>query len=210
MSLPRKALLLAAAMLLLAQAPAVLGGATVPEASAEPNAARDYFTDVVLTDHEGRDYRLYSDLLHGRVVIISAMFTGCEGVCPVTMGNLLKIQDWLGPRLGNEVLLLSLTVDRAADSPARLKDYAEKLHAKPGWYFLTGSPTNLDLALRKLGLWVSDKESHTPVFLVGNEATGLWKKAQGMASAESLIRIVESVLEDRLESSHPEAAQGRR
>lgn len=155
-----------------------------------------YFTDVVLVDHEGKEHRLYSDLLRDRVVVISAMFTTCEGVCPVTMANLKKIQDWLGPRLGEDVILMSFTVDREHDSREALAEYAQTWEARPGWYFLSGEPENLDFALRKLGLYTEVKESHTPVFLVGKEETGLWKKALGLASARELIDIVKSVVED--------------
>ena len=161
-------------------------------------AARSYFSDVVLINQDGEEKRLYSDLLKDRTVIIAAMFTDCEGVCPVTMGNLLKIQKWLGPRLGEDVHLLALTVDRDNDRPERLKQYAEKWGARQGWHFLTGTPENIDFALRRLGLWVRNKEGHASLFLVGNVPTGLWKKAHGMASADSLIAIVDSVLDDRL------------
>ena len=163
-------------------------------------AARSYFTDVVLINQDGEEKRLYSDLLKDKIVVIAAMYTDCQGVCPVTMGNLVKIQNWLGPRLGEDVHLLSLTVDRATDSPERLKQYAENFKARPGWHFLTGTPENINQALRKLGLWVKNKEGHASQFLVGNVPTGLWKKAHGMASANSLIEIVDSVLDDRLKT----------
>lgn len=170
-------------------------------ARADPAAALEYFTDTLLVDQDGRERRLYSDLLQDRVVVISAMFTDCQGVCPVTMGNLAKIQRWLGPRLGKDVHLLSLTVDRERDSPSRLKTYAERFQARQGWYFLTGTPENLDLVLRKLGLQTRDRDSHSPIFLVGNVATGLWKKAPGMATADRLIQVVDSVLADRLQAA---------
>jgi hypothetical protein len=35
------------------------------------------------------------------------------------------------------------------------------------------------------------------VIIIGNLHTGLWKKAMGMAKPEELIKIVESVLEDK-------------
>ncbi len=188
----------------LAMAPAAL--LAQPAASpADDDAAREYFTDVVLINQDGEEVRLYSDLMKDKVVIISVIFTTCEGVCPVTMGNLVKIQNWLGPRLGKEVHMLSLTVDRETDTPAKLKEYARKFKAQPSWQFLTGSPENLDFALRKLGLWVRDKEAHSTTFLVGNVATGLWKKAFGMAGSADLVKIVDSVLDDRMETDEPAA-----
>ena len=175
-----------------ALAPAALAG---PPASSE---AQRYFTDVVLIDQDGEELSLYTDLMKDKVVVINAIFTTCEGVCPVTMGNLVKIQKWLGPRLGEDVHILSLTVDRETDTPERLREYARKFKTRPGWHFLTGSPENLDFALKKLGLWVQNKEAHSTTFLVGNVPTGLWKKAFGMAPARDLIEIVDSVLDDRL------------
>jgi protein SCO1 len=175
------------------------------------DSARQYFTDVVLKTHEGKDVRLYSDLLEDKVVVISAFFTTCVGVCPVTAANLQKIQRWLGPRLGEDVLMLSMTVDPETDTLAKLAEYAEKVQAKPGWYFLTGDRENLDFALGKLGLYTEDKEAHSPVFLIGNVRTGLWKKALGMAQAAELIEILDSVLDDRLEThpDDPTAVPGR-
>ena len=186
---------------------AALAAATA-HASAAPGhhqAAESYFTDVSLINQDGEEKRLYSDLLKDRVVIINAMFTGCQGVCPVTQGNLLKIQKWLGPRLGDDVHLLSLTVDKELDSPERLKEYAAQIGARPGWHFLTGEPENIDFALRKLGLWVKNKEGHGSVFLIGNVPTGLWKKAHGMSSVDNLIEILDSVLDDRLKTRNEEA-----
>ncbi len=174
-------------------------------ARAAEDEAQQYFTDVVLVNQDGEKLRLYSDLMRDKVVLIHAVFTTCEGVCPVMMGNLVKIQKWLGPRLGTDVHILSLTVDRETDTPPRLKAFAQKFKAEPGWHFLTGSPENLELALRKLGLWVERKEDHSSVFMVGNVPTGLWKKAFGMAPSKDLIEIVRSVLDDRLETGEGNA-----
>ena len=206
---PRRALRpLATAMLIAAAVTtAAAAGAQPANAPGHDTAARSYFTDVVLINQDGREMRLYSDLLKDRVVIISAMFTDCEGVCPVTMGNLKKIQKWLGPRLGDDVHLLSLTVDRKTDSPERLKQYAESFKAGQGWHFLTGTPENIDFALRKLGLWVQNREGHASQFLIGNVPTGLWKKAHGMADIDSLLEIVDSVLDDRLKTHEEEEPQ---
>jgi len=82
------------------------------------------------------------------------------------------------------------------DTAARLKEYSTKLNAKPGWYFLTGDKTNVDFALRKLGEYVEDKQDHTNIFIIGNERTGLWKKAFGLARSDELVKIVESVMND--------------
>lgn len=167
----------------------------------EPNqAAHDYFTDVRLIDQAGQEHRLYSDLMAGRVVVINALFTTCQGVCPVTSTNLKKVQAWLGERLESEVRILSLTVDPEVDTPAKLGTYARGLGAKEGWYFLTAPKEQLEFALARLGLRTESKEAHSPLFLIGNVPTGLWKKAMGLAGSEELIQILDSVLQDRMDT----------
>jgi hypothetical protein len=34
------------------------------------------------------------------------------------------------------------------------------------------------------------------IFLIGNDRTGLWKKAFGLAKSEELMKVVESVVND--------------
>jgi protein SCO1/2 len=111
--------------------------------------------------------------------------------------NLEKVQEALGERLGKEVHIISISVDPTVDTPASLKEYAKKLHARPGWYFLTGDKENVDLALHKLGQFVENKQDHLNIFIIGNERTGLWKKAFGLAPSDQLIKVVESVINDQ-------------
>jgi cytochrome oxidase Cu insertion factor (SCO1/SenC/PrrC family) len=179
-----------------ANAPAALSP-SAPAEQGQESAAHHYFTDVELIDQDGKPHRLYSDLLAGKTVVVDSFFTSCTGSCPAVAATLARIQAALGERLGRDVVLLSLSVDPQTDTPARLKDYAARLGARPGWYFLTGSKQNVDLALRKLGQYSERKEDHTNLLIVGNERTGLWKKVFGLAKAEEVLAIVQGVLDDR-------------
>jgi protein SCO1/2 len=160
-------------------------------------AGQKYFTDLMLVNQNGDNLRFYSDLIKGRTVVINVFFTNCHGACPPMILNMQKIQDYLGDKLGKEVLLISMTVDPAIDTPAQLKEYAKKFKARPGWHFVTGKKENVELALAKLGQAVKVREDHTNIFIIGNELTGLWKKAMGLAKAEDLIKIVASVVDDK-------------
>ena len=160
-------------------------------------SAKKYFTDVVLVNQNGENMRFYSDLLKGKVAVIHTLFTTCSEACPVITQKVVEIQKALGDRLGKDVHLISLSVDPLTDTPKRLKDYADKLEAKPGWYFLTGKKENMDFALQKLGQFVENKETHMNIILIGNDRTGLWKKLFSMAKVEELIKIVEGVLNDK-------------
>jgi protein SCO1 len=162
-----------------------------------PTAAEKWFTDVELVNQDGEKVRFYSDVLKGKTVVVNAFFTTCTSVCPPMNRSMEKIQEAFGDRVGKDVFLVSITVDPANDTPARLKEYAARFHAGKGWMFLTGKKENLDWALYKVGQYVEDKESHKTVIIIGNEATGLWKKALGMANVGELIEIVESVADDK-------------
>src|SRR5215216_2732271 len=161
------------------------------------NKAQKYFTDTVLLNQNGERVRFYTDLMKDKTVIIDTFFATCQASCLPMNRNLEKIQEELGDRLGKDVNILSISVDPAIDTPTLLKAYAKKLNAKPGWYFLTGDKENVDFILKKLGQFVDDKNSHMNIFLIGNDRTGLWKKAFGLAKSEELMKVVESVLNDQ-------------
>ncbi|HET9228135.1 MAG TPA: SCO family protein [Thermoanaerobaculia bacterium] len=164
---------------------------------ASRNPAQSYFGDIPLLNQDGETMRLYSDLIRGRTVVIDVMFTGCTGACPVMSRTFAKVQDWLGDRLGKDVYLISISVDPVNDTPEKLKAYAAGFNARPGWFFLTGKPEDVQAALGKLGQAVETREAHQNLFLIGNDRTGLWKKAMGLAAPEEILPIVDSVVNDR-------------
>lgn len=159
--------------------------------------AAKYFTDVVLINQDGQPMRLYSDLIRGKTVVIIPFFTSCTGVCPVMNRNLESIQERIGDRLGKDIYLISISVDPLTDTPPRLKEYAKRFHARPGWHFLTGKKENVDFALSKLGQYVQAREDHSNIMIVGNDRTGLWKKAFSLAKTEELVKVVEGVANDQ-------------
>jgi protein SCO1/2 len=169
--------------------------------SAAPGAtlspARKYFSDVELINQDGQKMRFYSDVLKDKVVVINTFFTTCTSVCPPMNRNLERIQETLGDRLGKDAWLVSISVDPERDTPPRLKDYGQRFHARPGWIFLTGKKENVDWALYKLGQYVETKDDHTTIIIIGNEKTGLWKKAFGLAKPEELMKMVDDVIKNQ-------------
>jgi len=167
-----------------------------PDATAE-SGSKKYFTDVQLVNQNGEKMRFYSDLLQNKVVVINSFFATCTGSCLPLNRNLEKLQKALGDHMGKEVYFISISVDPTVDTPPNLKAYAKKLNAGPGWYFLTGDKENVDFALKKIGHFVDTKTDHLNIFIIGNERTGLWKKAFGLARDDELMKVVESVLNDK-------------
>jgi protein SCO1/2 len=165
--------------------------------AAEPSPAQKYFGDTVLVNQDGKEMRFYSDLIKDKIVVIDVMFTSCTGACPIMSSTFAKIQERLGDRIGKDVNLISISVDPVNDTPAKLKEYAARFNAKPGWYFVTGPKENVDAALKKLGQYVESREAHQNLFLIGNDKTGLWKKAFGLAKPEEIFPVVDSVVNDK-------------
>lgn len=162
------------------------------------NPALEYFTDIPLVTQDGESLRFYNDLLKNKVVIIHSFFSSCKSSCPVSMRLMAGVQERFNEKMGKELHILSISLDPETDTPLKLKNYAEELDVGPGWQLLSGDKQNVDLALNKIGHYVADIDSHKNTIIIGNEATGLWKKAFLMSSSEALDKVIRSVLEDKI------------
>lgn len=169
--------------------------AATPAFAAGP--AAQYFKDIVLTDQNGHRVRLYEDVMKDRTIVMNSFFATCKGSCPIMTQTYSSLQDRFADRLGKDLMLVSITVDPANDTPPKLAEYALKAKAKPGWLLLTGSKDEVALALKKIGQSSETPEAHLNVMIVGNDKTGLWKKAFALAKPEEIAKIVESVLNDQ-------------
>lgn len=160
----------------------------------DSSAGAKYFPNHVLITQDNKPVHFYNDLLKGKVALINFIFTTCQGVCAPMTANLARVQNYVSEQMGREVVIISISVDPQTDTPERLKAYAEKFKAKPGWYFLTGKKENIDWVLYKLGGYVEDKATHTSVLIVGNEATGEWMKVHAMANPSEIASAVTKLL----------------
>jgi protein SCO1 len=190
-----KKLIVASAVLLLAVF-AAAAQSPAPAKSAQ-SPAEKYFTDTELINQDGKTVRFYTDVLQGKVIVINSFFSTCQGACLPMNRNFQKVAELLGDHVGKDLFLVSITVDPEMDTPGALKAYAKRLNAPAGWMFLTGTRQNVDLVLKKLGQYVEDKNDHMTIMIIGNERTGLWKKAFGLAQPDELVKVVESVLNDK-------------
>lgn len=204
MSAKMKLAALLTALILMAPASMAQKAGEASSSGTEQSAAEKYFTDTILIDQDGKEQRFYTDLIKSKVVIINPMYATCKDSCPMMTANLARIQKWLGAKMQTDVRLISISLDPEKDTPPALKEYGTRFAAKPGWYFLTGRKENVELVLRRLGLFVTDKQEHLNLFLIGNDRTGLWKKALGIADSEKLIGVVKSVLDDTQPATSPQ------
>src|SRR5262245_63814707 len=68
-----------------------------------------------LTAQDGR--RLSLNELHGKVVVVTFIYTSCADACPLLTAKMAALQDDLGNEFGPKIFFLSITVDPERDTP---------------------------------------------------------------------------------------------
>jgi protein SCO1/2 len=112
---------------------------------------RDCLPAVTLTDQNNQKILLSS--LKGKPVLFDFIYTTCPGPCLVMTARMKTIANQLGAALGPQVSFVSITVDPEHDGPSALKAYAKEQGVdRPGWYFLTGSPSDVDRVMQQFNL----------------------------------------------------------
>ncbi|HVK63647.1 MAG TPA: SCO family protein [Polyangium sp.] len=175
----------------LTAAPVVAEAPPASSAKANEDAAARYFTNTKLVDQDGKVRHFHDDLLRGKKVLINVAFTSCKGACPVMTANLAKVQRLLGARMGKAIHIITVTADPENDTPAVLKQYADRHGATAGWYFLTGAPDDVNKVLGRIGGLLRKPEDHATTLYVGNLATGNWVKTQATSRPEDIVYLVD-------------------
>jgi protein SCO1/2 len=157
--------------------------------------------DLELLDQDGKRVRFKSDVIGDRLVVIDVIYTTCPVVCPILSAVFANVQDALGDRLGKDVVLVSISVDPVTDVPARLKEYAQKWKARPGWTFLTGDKRNVDEVLRGLNLYAPDLTEHPTVMLVGDGRDGRWRRLYDFPAPARVLGEVDGLRAQRRASA---------
>jgi len=111
--------------------------------------------DFALTSQDGKNVHLAD--FKGKVLLVSFIFTTCNGSCPATTHRIEKVQTVLknkGLLKSGKVHLLSITLDPARDKPDVLRRYMQLYDADPaGWTFLTGSKDKVAKVIAAWGMW---------------------------------------------------------
>lgn len=145
--------------------------------------------DIPVRDQNGRPLKFYTDLVKGKTVVINVMFTTCTTICPSLTATLRRVQEGLAAR-APDVQLISISVDPITDTPERLRDFATRFHAGPGWTFVTGDKADIDSLLGALGAAAANASDHTPTILVSNDVTGYRTRTYGLSSPAALVKVV--------------------
>jgi cytochrome oxidase Cu insertion factor (SCO1/SenC/PrrC family) len=166
-----------------------VSNAAEPATVDTPSFSLSRIPDIRVYDQNGNRLNFYTDLIKGKTVAINFIFTTCTTICPPLTATFRRVQQDLA-KLPLDIELISISVDPTTDTPERLQGFAAKFKAGPGWTFVTGDKTEIDSLLRALGASVVDKNDHTPMILIGNDATGYWTRTYGLSSPAKLIEAM--------------------
>ena len=109
--------------------------------------------DFTLTDQTGR--RISLSQFAGKVVAAAFVYTSCPlpNYCFRLSNNLGRLQKRFAERMGRDLVLLSVTMDPARDTPAVLAKYATTWKADANsWHFLTGPDADVSAVCHKFGV----------------------------------------------------------
>ena len=124
----------------------------------EPAGGHRPAPPTILVNSSGKLFDLTS--LKGKVVIVSFVYTTCNGTCPATTLTLSRVQKALqqAKLWGISVEFVSISLDPERDTPDVLKRYAELFNADlANWNFLTGSRSDVQSVIATWGMWAQDR-----------------------------------------------------
>jgi protein SCO1/2 len=153
----------------------------------------NYFPNLPVVIQDGKTVQFYDDLIKGKIVVISFIFTSCTDFCPLTTARMLQVEEKLGDVVGRDIFFYSITVDPENDTPDKLKEYAEAYSTGPGWKFVTGKPEDIRSILSKLGERRRSLNEHRNDIVIGNDATGEWSKDSLFGNLDRLVMVIRSM-----------------
>lgn len=162
----------------------------------QPATASLPVPDLQVVTQSGDHLRFNSELVKGRIAIVTGFFTTCTSMCPITQESLAHVAKLLGPRLGKDVVIISLSVDPENDTPERMKAWSEKFHTGPGWVLASGNKADVQALLKSLGLFVDLPQRHQSALMVGGQSSG-WVRISSWTSPEKLVKLVDDIAATR-------------
>jgi protein SCO1/2 len=143
--------------------------------------------DLAMVDMDGGKTSLLSEVNRDQPVMLNFIFTTCTTICPVLSATFSQVELELGDE-SDQVRMISITIDPEYDTPARLRDYAERYHAGSQWQFLTGNLQDIVAVQKAFDVYRGTKMSHEPFTFLRVSAYAPWVRLKGLASAADVVR----------------------
>jgi len=153
------------------------------------------YQNLYVTDMSGSENSFDAFIDDSRPVIINFIFTTCTTICPIQAATFAQVQRKLGGDAGT-VAMISISIDPEYDTPARLREYAERFRAGPQWQFLTGSLQTMIDVQKSFDAYNGAKMNHRPLTLIKAPGVKEWIRLDGMASAADIVSELEAISEE--------------
>ena len=149
--------------------------------------------DVELIDQSGSSVSLRTPLGADQPIALNFIFTTCTTICPVMTATFAQMRRELGDA-GDQLRMVSISIDPEYDRPDKLKAYSEQFGAGPGWEFLTGDSNDIMQVLSSFDSYAGSKMNHQPITLLKSPGSSSWTRIDGLASGRDLANEVETRL----------------
>ena len=145
--------------------------------------------DVELLDQSGASVSLRALLDTEQPIALNFIFTTCTTICPVMTATFAQMRRTLGDA-GDQLRLVSISIDPEYDRPDKLKAYSEQFGAGSGWDFLTGDSADIVRVLKSFDTYAGSKMNHQPITLLKSPGSESWTRINGLASGKDLANEV--------------------
>ena len=153
----------------------------------------DYLPDATVLTQDGKPLKFYSDVIKGKLTVISFIYTTCRDICPLVTARLADIQRRLGPDASHGIQFVSISIDPETDTPERMKAHADAFGVQDNWLFLTGTRETIDLIRYKLGERSRTKTEHRSEILIRNDVTGEWSRDSVFGDMETVATNIRAM-----------------
>jgi protein SCO1/2 len=167
--------------------------ASAPATAGDSRWGRGYLPNTPVVTQDNKSLFFYDDVLKGKIVILSFIYTTCRDICPVVTARLSQLEEKLGDVVGRDIFFVSVSIDPDNDTPEKLKEYANAFSAGPSWLFLTGKPADMEAMRYKLGERRERISQHRNEILLYNDATGDWERSSVFGDLNTLAVTVRAM-----------------
>ena len=168
-------------------------GQAMPAAAQSSRWGQSYLPNVELVTQDGEKVRFYDDVIKGKIVLISFIYTSCLDMCPLVTARLADVYERLGDAAGRDYIFVSISIDPERDTPERLRRHADAFRSDKRWVFLTGKPEDVLVVRRKLGERSRKITEHGSQVLLYNDRTGEWLKDSVFSDLAVLSLVVQNM-----------------
>lgn len=143
--------------------------------------------NVALVDKKGDEIALTGELSADTPILLNFIFTTCTAVCPVLSATFSQAQAALASE-PVKARMVSISIDPEHDTPERLRVYAERFRAGPGWRFFTGDLDSIIAVQKAFDAYRGDKMNHIPLTFLRAPGADDWVRLEGFTSGADLVR----------------------